>query len=164
MTRQQKWDQRFLRMALQQADWSKDPSTQVGCVIVGPDGEIRSTGYNGLPRGCNDDDPNRLIRPQKYLYWEHAERNAIFNAARVGIPLKGCTLYVTSKPAKFGACANCARAIIQSGITRVVQEPWKEAGGAVARWSDDTKAGMEMLTEAGIIYDQVSLDVDPETK
>src|SRR5678816_3286831 len=87
------WDIRFLREAARIATWSKDRSTKVGCVIVGPSREIRSTGYNGFPRGVNDDVDERHARPMKYAYCEHAERNAIYNAARVGIPLEGCTLY-----------------------------------------------------------------------
>jgi dCMP deaminase len=150
-----KWDQRFLRLALETAGWSKDPSTQVGAVIVGPDREIRSTGYNGLPRGVDDNNPEREARPGKYFFYEHAERNAIFNAARVGIPLKDCTIYVTSKPLKFGCCADCVRAIIQAGITRVVQEP--ELGDA-SRWGDQVKAGLAMLAEAGVQNDKVSID------
>src|SRR6185436_107542 len=117
------WDQKFLRMALQMASWSKDPSTKVGCVIAGVDHEIRSTGYNGMCRGINDNVPERNIRPAKYMWYEHSERNAICNAARVGIPLNGCTMYLTSIPTKFPPCCDCARAIIQSGIIRVVQEP-----------------------------------------
>ena len=150
-----KWDQRFLRLALEMCDWSKDPSTQVGCVIVGPDREIRTTGYNGLPRGCDDNNPNRIIRPQKYFYWEHAERNSLFNATRVGIPLLGCTAYVTSKPIKFGCCAECVRAMIQSGIVRIVQEP---IAGDAQRWDASVQAGLELLAEAGVQNDKVAIE------
>ena len=94
---------------------SKDPNTQVGCIIAGPSHEIRSTGYNSFPRGIRDDVPERHQRPTKYLWMEHAERNAICNAARVGTPLEGCTLYVELMP-----CMDCARAIVQAGIREVV--------------------------------------------
>jgi dCMP deaminase len=84
-------------------------------VIAGPAHEIRSTGYNSLPRGIRDDVPERLERPTKYLWMEHAERNAIYNAARCGTPLEGCTLYVEIMP-----CMDCARAIVQAGIREVI--------------------------------------------
>ena len=94
---------------------SKDPNTQIGCVIVGPNHEIRSTGYNSFPRGIRDDVPERLVRPTKYLWIEHAERNAICNAARAGTATEGCTIYVEIMP-----CMDCARAMVQAGITQVV--------------------------------------------
>lgn len=94
---------------------SKDRSTRVGCVLVGPDNEIRSTGYNGFPRGVNDDRDERHERPAKYLWTSHAEENAVAQAARVGIPLKGCKAYITHYP-----CARCSRALIQAGISTIV--------------------------------------------
>ena len=78
------WDQYYLEICKVVALRSKDPNTQLGCVIVGPNHEIRSTGYNSFPRGIRDDVPERLVRPAKYLWIEHAERNAICNAARAG--------------------------------------------------------------------------------
>jgi dCMP deaminase len=72
----QRWDGRFLDLARHVAAWSKDPVTKVGSVIVGPDNEVRALGYNGLPRDF-DDVPERLARPDKYVWVEHAERNAI---------------------------------------------------------------------------------------
>src|SRR3954465_12147778 len=82
------WDGRFMRMAGEIAGWSKDLSRKVGCVIVGPKNEIRAAGYNGFPRNTNDTRAYRHERPMKYKWTEHAERNAIYNAARVGIPLE----------------------------------------------------------------------------
>lgn len=93
---------------------SKDRSTKVGCVIVGKDQEIRTTGFNGFPRGFNDDVDSRHDRPEKYIWTEHAERNAIYNAAKVGIPLDGCTAYITMFP-----CPDCTRALIQAGIKEI---------------------------------------------
>src|SRR6185295_4715100 len=78
------WDQYYLDICKVVASRSKDPNTQIGCVIIGPNHEIRSTGYNSFPRGIRDDVPERLVRPTKYLWIEHAERNAICNAARAG--------------------------------------------------------------------------------
>ena len=141
------WDEYFIGLCLEIAKRSKDRSTKVGAIIIGPDKEIRSTGYNGMPRGVNDDVEERNERPKKYLYYEHGERNAIFNAARVGIPTKGCTLYVTSIPEPLPICSDCARAIIQAGIIEVV------AGSLAApeRWRDSVEAAKEMFHESGVI-------------
>jgi dCMP deaminase len=109
------WDEYYLNICEVVAARSKDPNTQVGCIIAGPAHEIRSTGYNSLPRGIRDDVPERLERPTKYLWMEHAERNAIYNAARCGTPLEGCTIYIQIMP-----CMDCARAIVQAGIREVV--------------------------------------------
>ena len=90
MTKKQKftfsdeWDIRFMNLAKMIATWSKDTSTKVGCVIIGPDKEIRSTGYNGFPRGVDDTIAKRKERPAKYKFTEHAERNAIYNASLFG--------------------------------------------------------------------------------
>ncbi len=194
------WDQYFIKMAQLISTKSKDPSTKVGCVIVGPDNEVRSTGYNGFPRGVRETvtgkdvtrtpvqihadhptrtvkvfcqetqewvdmgpnfideiptrrgnfdvmpdpryiedlilekimqhpyfsviergkvevDPDRWERPMKYDYVEHAERNAIYNAARVGIPTAGCRAYLNWEP---HPCKECTKAFIQAGIVEVI--------------------------------------------
>jgi len=110
------WDTYFINEAYLAAVKSKDLSTQVGAVIVGADRIPRSKGYNGPCRGFDDDDPVLHERPLKYSYAEHAERNAIYNAAFTGgAPCKGCAIYMTN-----WSCDGCARAIVQSGITEVV--------------------------------------------
>lgn len=109
------WDSRFMRLAQHVAGWSKDRGRQVGCIIVGPDNEIRSYGFNGFPRGVHDDAESRHARPAKYKWTEHAERNAIYHAARIGTPLEGCRMYLPWFP-----CMDCARAIAQSGIVELV--------------------------------------------
>jgi dCMP deaminase len=109
------WDVYYLDICKAVGARSKDPNTQLGCVIVGPAHEIRSTGYNSLPRGIRDDLRERLERPAKYLWMEHAERNAIYNAARAGTATEHCTIYVEIMP-----CMDCARAIVQAGIAQVV--------------------------------------------
>jgi dCMP deaminase len=114
----EKWNKYFISMAELVATKSKDRSTQVGAVIVGPNHEVRSTGYNGFPRGVFDDVDYRHERPTKYEYTEHAERNAIYAAARVGTPLEDCILYLNYSPRCI--CSGCIRAIIQSGIKCVV--------------------------------------------
>lgn len=183
------WDRYFIKMAMLVASKSKDPSTKVGCVIVGPDNEVRSTGFNGFPRGvtetaegsrhlpgkferslagneymvtCSCGDvisiatshldsnvhgvypttesyrqiathmaevhdhfnpqervlhPERWERPLKYDYVEHAERNAVYNAARIGTALKGCKAYLNWEPYP---CKDCAKGFIQSGIVEVI--------------------------------------------
>jgi len=138
------WSRRFLGLCDHIARWSEDRDFQVGAVIVGPDHEIRATGYNGLPRGVDDGDDTRFDRPsgEKFFWFEHAERNAIYNAARAGTALGGCTIYVNRFP-----CADCARAVIQSGIVRVVCPPRPENDGKL----DHSFAVAEiMLGEAGI--------------
>lgn len=109
------WDSYFLDVCDAISRRSKDPNTKLGAVIVGPAHEIRSTGYNSFPRGIRDDVPERFERPEKYLWIEHAERNAICNAARAGTATEGCTIYVEIMP-----CMDCARAIVQAGIQEVV--------------------------------------------
>ena len=106
------WDEYFMTMAYLVASRSTDESTHAGAVIVRPDNSVVSTGYNGPVRG--EDNPPQT-RPEKYLYFEHAERNAIFNAAKHGSSLDGCKLYVNFVP-----CADCARAIVQSGIKEII--------------------------------------------
>ena len=112
-----KWDARFIQLADFVAAWSTDQGRKVGAVIVARENIVVSTGYNGLVRGVAETEV-RTARDQigtKYLWAEHAERNAIYNAARLGVPLEGCTLYT-----KLFPCSDCARAIIQSGITTLV--------------------------------------------
>jgi dCMP deaminase len=145
-----KWDQRFLKLAAFIAQWSKDRSTKVGAVVVGPDREIRSVGYNGFPRGVNDDIKERHERPAKYKWVEHAERNSLFNAVRFGAPLAGCTLYCTHPP-----CTDCARAIIQSGIESVVVP--RITGELLDRWVENFEIAATMILEAGYAYRQVTL-------
>src|SRR5260370_34184368 len=88
------WAQRFMLLAHQIARWSKEKGRRVGAVIVGPDKEIRSTGFNGFPRGVRDDVEARHSRETgaTYLWSSHAERNAIYNAALIRVALKGCVI------------------------------------------------------------------------
>ncbi len=138
----EKWDKRFLALASHIAGWSKDPSTQVGCVVVGPDREIRSTGFNGFPRGIEDSIARLENRELKYPLICHAEENAIMHAARIGISLKGCTAYVTWPP-----CSRCARSLIQAGVDEVVYPVESEIP---ERWGDDFEIAASMMNEAGL--------------
>ena len=88
------WTEYFLGLAEQVKLKSKDQSTQIGAVIVGEDNEVLSTGYNSFPRGMDDSKQERQERPEKYFWFEHAERNAIYNAARVGTPLKLSLIHI----------------------------------------------------------------------
>lgn len=113
-----KWDEYFFRICETVSSQSKDPSSQIGAVIVGPGREIVSTGYNDFPRGVRDNQqevPERWGRPLKYDFVVHAELNAILNAARTGASLDGCSLYVIRLP----ICKECAKAIINAGIKKV---------------------------------------------
>ena len=136
------WDERFLKLAKHISEWSKDPSTKVGCVVVGPDRELRSTGFNGLPRGIEDNEERLNNREIKYPLICHAEENAIMHAARIGISLKGCTAYVTWPP-----CTRCARSLIQAGVSTIV---YPENIEIPERCMDDFNLSLNMLKEAKI--------------
>jgi len=140
------WDTYFFAMAELVATKSKDPSTKVGCVIVGPDNEVRSTGFNGLPRGV-EDRPNRYDdRALKYEMIVHAEVNAVAHAARIGASLKGCTAYVLRPP-----CSMCAACFIQAGVDdiRCIEPPaeWLVSD----KWGKNLRLAQTMLLEAGIM-------------
>lgn len=121
---------------------SKDRSTKVGAVVIDDDFNLRISGYNGFPRGINDDKPERHERPLKLKVTSHAEENCVAQAARVGVSLKGCTLLVTS----LFPCTTCSRLIIQSGIVRVLAPsvPVNE------RWNEEADVALAMLKEAGV--------------
>lgn len=140
------WDRRFIDLASHVASWSKDHNTKVGAVIVNDDKDILVVGYNDFPRGFCDDEDNTLGRrgrPQKYAWTEHAERNAIYNAARIGTSLVGGTLYVQGVP-----CINCARAIVQSGIRKV------KIGNCLnfdaSKWGEEQEQAKKLFAECGV--------------
>lgn len=139
------WDKRFVEMARLVATWSKDPSTKIGAVIVGPDNEVLSTGYNNFPRNINDDILERSERPEKYFWFEHAERNAVFCAARHGVRLKGCRMFVSC----WIPCTGCTRAIIQAGIIEVVLGQ-KVEDASRTKWIEEAERSKQMCEEAGV--------------
>ncbi len=155
------WDEYFMGIAMLAAMRSKDPSTQVGACIVSQDNIIISTGYNGMPKGCSDDEFPWIREgdDSKYAYVVHAELNAILNAN--GRDLRGSRVYVALFP-----CNECAKAIIQSGVKEVVYLSDK--------YSDTmfTLASKRMLMSAGVTFRQLepghdSLTIDfvpPEKK
>ncbi|MCQ2475653.1 MAG: dCMP deaminase family protein [Clostridia bacterium] len=142
------WDEYFMGIAILSARRSKDPNTQVGACIVNNNNKIMSVGYNGLPRGCCDDEfPWERTGDEfntKYPYVCHAELNAILNSG--GASLEGCKVYVALFP-----CNECAKAIIQCGIKEVVYLSDKYADSVSVR------ASKRMFDSAGVKYHQISL-------
>ena len=138
------WKEYFRGIAHQVKLKSKDRYTQIGAVVVGSDNQIVSTGYNSFPRGIDDSIDERQERPEKYYWFEHAERNSLYNAALIGVSTKGCTMYLTCGI----PCSDCARGIINSGISKIVCE---RVGGAVGNlWDEHAKRSIEMFNEAGV--------------
>lgn len=133
-----KWDKRFLDLAQHIAQWSKDPSTKCGAVIVGANRNVISMGYNGFASGVHDTEERLNNREIKYKMVVHCERNAIIYARQ---DLRCCTLYTWP----FMTCAPCAAMVIQAGINRVVA-PFS----ANERWAEDFQIANTMYTEAGV--------------
>ena len=146
------WDEYFMGVAMLAARRSKDPSTQVGACIVSQDNIIISTGYNGMPKGCSDDEfPwDREGEETKYPYVVHAELNAILNSN--GRDLRGSRIYVALFP-----CNECAKAIIQSGIREVIYLSDKYAH------TPTTIASKRMMDAAGVRYTQLKPSMDTIT-
>lgn len=134
------WAEYFMGFATHAATKSKD-DTKVGAVLVGPDGEVRLTGYNGPPRGVRDL-PERRVRPAKYTFVSHAEANIVAFAAREGIRTSGCTVYVT-----HACCCDCMKALIQAGVSRVIYGP-----GTTSMPVEMFDAAHIMAREACLVY------------
>lgn len=144
------WNKRFMDMAKLIATWSKDKSTKVGAVIVDKENRVISIGYNGPPSGFPDNEEYIHERPTKYFYFEHAERNAIYNAVRIGVSTIGCTLYTTvisERNKNLFCCADCARAIVQAGIRKVVIQKSEEIFGD---WADSTNAAKDIFNKCKV--------------
>lgn len=140
-----KWDLRFLRLAQEVAQWSKDPSTKVGAVLVSPDNlRVMGVGYNGFPRGMCDHEELYEDRETKYSRTIHAELNAVLNSQAT----EGCTAYVTAPP-----CTACALTLIQSGILRVVCQ--KPSADLLSRWGDSIDKTKGFLMEAEVEYMEI---------
>lgn len=138
------WDDYYAEMAKLISVKSKDQSTNIGAVIVGPDEEIRSSGYNSFPRGLDDYRSHRYERPEKYYWFEHAERNAIYNAARHGCSLKDCKMYLNC----YVPCADCARGIIQVGIKEIILGQGHVS--SQSKWVDQALRSLYMFRECGV--------------
>lgn len=135
---------RFMPIALSVASLSKDASTKVGALILGPDMEIRTTGWNGAPRGSRADVDGRTQSREDRLYWTvHAEANAVANAARHGASLKGTTMVVTHTP-----CMSCAKLLVQAGVTRIVSPA--PTGQFAERWKEEFDRARLLFKECGI--------------
>lgn len=143
-----KWDARYLGLAKEVATWSKDPSSKIGAIAVGGKGEILSTGYNGFPRHILDMDERYAERSIKYKYIVHAEANCIYNATYNGVSLNGSTMYVHGLP----CCSECAKAIIQVGVKRVVMngDPFNE------RWRESVEITLSMFKEARVEWEFIN--------
>lgn len=155
-----KWDKYYFDFALVASSMSKDPSCKVGAVIVGPDKEIRTTGFNGFPRGIDDHEDRLKNRDTKLNLVVHAEINAIMNAARIGVSTKGCKMYVICHDATgfiwSGApCNRCTVEIIQAGITEIIVLPNSKTP---ERWKESVQLSRELLNEAGISIREVDYE------
>lgn len=139
------WDSRFLELAKHISDWSKDPSTKCGAVIVDHKNVIVSLGFNGFPRGVPDRKQYLEDREEKYLRVIHAEENAILFSREINL---GCTIYTWP----VSPCNRCASLIIQSGIQRICYpEPRDEVQQSYyRRWHRETLATLEMLKDTGV--------------
>ena len=142
------WTGRWLSIAESFATFSKDPSTKVGCVIVDDEQRVRSVGWNGFPRGVDDKESRLTNREIKLLLTVHAEANAVASAARQGVPLAGCTAYVTH-PCRSG----CMGLLAQAGITKVVHVGRPLRAG----WEMSQDAAAKIATEARVKVGRVRI-------
>ena len=136
-----KWKKRFLKLSKEISEWSKDPSTKVGALIISEDKNIISTGYNGFPRGISDTEERLNNRELKYKFILHAEMNCILNALYNGRSVKDCILFVHGLP----PCSECTKSIIQAGIKKVITD-----SKATDNWKESLKLSLEMLKEANV--------------
>src|SRR3989344_3179199 len=138
------WDDYFMSMVYLAASKSKDERTHIGAVVVGTNKEVVSLGYNGFPRGVNDNVSKRQKKPEKDFWFEHGERNAIYNATLIGASLKNCKMYTNGIP-----CADCARGIIQSGILEViVDKEWNKTNSEEDKIN--SSISLQMFSEASV--------------
>lgn len=137
------WEKRYINLAKEVALWSKDPSRKIGAVIVGDKGQIISQGYNGFPRKIQDTGKRLSERDIKYRYVVHAEANAIYNAINNGSSTNGAVMYVTGLP----VCHECAKAIIQTGIKKVVMDT-----RPIDNWTESGDLALSMFLEAGVDF------------
>ena len=130
--------------------FSKDPSTKVGALFISNTSHrVLTMGYNGMPRGFDETKDERWKRPEKYMYVEHAERNAIYNACRSGVPLEDSTAFVTLFP-----CTDCIRAMVQCGVKRIVT--YELTDKVSEQWRKNFEYSMEIAKECGIIIEFIN--------
>ena len=139
------WGDRYINLAKEISTWSKDPSTKVGAVVIGNNGEVLSQGYNGFPRSIKDTPLRLKDREKKYNLVVHAEMNAIYNASLNGVSLKGSTLYVYGLP----ICNECAKGVIQVGIDKVIATRPADYN---KEWDESIKDAKALFKEAEVEY------------
>jgi len=149
-SKKREWDKRWMRVAMEKASWSKDPSTQCGAIIVDATNREVGAGYNGFPRGVIDFDAKLNDREQKYPRVIHAELNAcLFLSGNAVMPLM---IYVYP----FTPCSQCMGAIIQVGITQVIT--MQATDELKARWGTSNDIAMEMAAQAGVLVRTITMD------
>lgn len=141
------WDRHFLELARMHAQRSKDPSTKVGAVLVNDNKIVVGMGYNGFPRGVDDDPARYADRPTKLKFVVHAEVNAVINA---GKEAKGATLYVWPSFALPNMCNECCKVVIQAGVKEVIS--YTNTGRESSTWKDSIAIAKIMCDEAGVKY------------
>jgi len=143
-----KWHERFIKLAHEVSEWSKDPSTKVGCVLV-KNKRVISTGYNGFPKNISDSFDRLMDREQKYEITVHAEVNAITTAALHGVSTEEATAYIT-----FNPCSRCASVLINAGIDSVYVSTRNDIP---TRWLSNFILASKLLAEAGVAYSTIDL-------
>jgi dCMP deaminase len=141
------WDLRFLNLAEHIAGWSKDPSTQTGAVIVDKDRRVVSVGYNGIPKGIEDEAKYLNDREIKYATIIHCEHNALIFAKR---SIEGCVLYTWP----FSSCSNCTSMFIQAGIAKFISPATPDR--LKERWKESMKLAEKLCEDAGT--ERIELD------
>ena len=153
LSKQKDWDAYHVRLLEVIASKSQDRSSKFAAIIVDGHQLIRSTGYNGLPRGVHYQEKYH-DRPDKYMYFVHAEQNAIFNAARIGTSVESCYMYVLKPP-----CVECVKAIIQAGILMIKyahdHEFSLDASPSIDDWRSSMEAANELLYSSGVAIRKV---------
>jgi len=160
MARVEKWDRRFLELAKLVSTWSKDPSTQVGAVLVNPLNQVVGLGYNGFPRGVEDTDERLNNRELKYPMVVHAEVNAIVQA---GHEARGSLLYVYPSFMLPPICADCAGVAIQAGVVGIVGYNPDPEDERVKRWADSISVAADMWDEANLTITSYDEETDATT-
>lgn len=137
-------------LAKQVGTWSKDPSKQIGAVAIGSKGQVLAQGYNGFPRGIDDNESRLNTKETKYKYVVHAEMNLIYNATFNGISLNGSTVYVYGLP----VCSECAKGLIQVGVKQIVMSK-DSLENSDEKWLESFELTIALLNEAGIHWKTV---------
>lgn len=142
--RQHKWDLRYLALASNIAEWSKDPSSKIGAIAVGSKGQVLAQGYNGFPRGMVDSPTLYEQKEEKYARIVHAEMNMIYNASFNGVCLNESVVYVSGLP----TCSDCAKGLIQVGVSELImpKQPIPD------KWYDSWQKSKAYYKEAGLKY------------